>query len=204
MAAFVVFAAVIEAVQDVPRDLVEPARMTVAGTPAEAPPSRRARSARMNPAWFSRGDGMEIYAEFRVVTRKHERAPATWLVDGFNVLNLALLEGAERAHFWGPAARDRLLELVAGWTEQGRVVVVFDGDRPMPESASSNPEVVFAPSADEWLLRMIREAEDPDRIAVVTADRRLAARARHRGAQVVAPAAFVARCRAQVPASSAS
>jgi hypothetical protein len=29
---------------------------------------------------------------------------------------------------------------------------------------------------------------------VVTADRRLAARARHRGAEVVAPAWFLARC----------
>jgi rRNA-processing protein FCF1 len=45
------------------------------------------------------------------------------------------------------------------------------------------------------LLREVREAEDPAHLAVVTADRRLAERARQRGARVVAPTAFLARCR---------
>jgi hypothetical protein len=53
---------------------------------------------------------------------------------------------------------------------------------------------VFAPSADEWLLARIRE-RDPAEVALVTADRRLAERARKRGVEVIAPAAFLARCR---------
>jgi hypothetical protein len=54
---------------------------------------------------------------------------------------------------------------------------------------------VFAPSADDWLLARIRES-DPQRTTLVTADRQLADRARHRGVAVVAPAEFLARCRA--------
>ena len=50
---------------------------------------------------------------------------------------------------------------------------------------------IFAPSADDFLLEQIGARE---RVALVTADRRLAERARRRGARVVAPAAFLARC----------
>jgi hypothetical protein len=76
--------------------------------------------------------------------------------------------------------------------------VVFDGPRPLPAPAEGEaagaPRIAFAPSADEWLLRRVREA-GPGAVAVVTADRRLADRARARGAQVVSPQAFLARCR---------
>ena len=44
------------------------------------------------------------------------------------------------------------------------------------------------------LLDRVRAAADPTRVRIVTADRQLANRARHRGAEVVAPHAFVARC----------
>jgi uncharacterized protein YaiI (UPF0178 family) len=54
--------------------------------------------------------------------------------------------------------------------------------------------VVFAPSADDWILRELREASDPTAIVVVTADRQVADRARHRGARVVSPRAFLERC----------
>jgi len=143
----------------------------------------------------SRDAGLGVYAEFRMT--RWEREPATWLIDGFNVLNLAVLAGTEREAFWGPAARSRLLELVSGLRGSARVVIVFDGSRPGPGGAVSGaePEVIFAPSADEWLMRAIRAAEDPSRVALVTADRQLADRARHRGARVVEPATFVARCR---------
>lgn len=136
----------------------------------------------------------ENYAALRMVNP--EREPVLWLVDGFNVLNLAVLADSERAAFWGPAARARLLRLVEDLPGPARVVVVFDGSRPVPRAAEeAEPGVVFAPSADAWILREIRAAEDPGQIALVTADRRLADRARHRGAQIVAPALFVARCR---------
>jgi rRNA-processing protein FCF1 len=40
----------------------------------------------------------------------------------------------------------------------------------------------------------VRSAQDPARIAVVTADKQLADRARHRGARVYSPRAFLDRC----------
>lgn len=124
-------------------------------------------------------------------------SPSLWLVDGFNVLHVGILRGRERGSWWRDDERRKLLRRAASFQERGaQVWVVFDGPRPRPEEEETDemPRVVFARSADEWLLRRVREAEDPARVAVVTADRRLAARARHRGARVVAPAAFLERC----------
>ena len=119
-----------------------------------------------------------------------------WLVDGFNVLHTAILSGRERGRWWQEEGRRRLLERVSRF-DAGRaaVLVVFDGDRPAgePEDASG-VRVVFAPSADEWLLRAVRRCETPGHLNVVTADRALADRARRNGAEVVAPRAFLARC----------
>ena len=71
-----------------------------------------------------------------------------------------------------------------------------DGARGAEDAeARGGPRVVFATSADEWMLAALRAASDPSRIAVVTADRRLADRARHCGARVVRPTEFAARCR---------
>jgi predicted RNA-binding protein with PIN domain len=124
--------------------------------------------------------------------------PRTWLVDGFNLMHAAVLRGRDRRDWWGPAARERVLELVRRLDAppEAQVVVVFDGQRPAdePEQAEARPQVVFAASADEWLIRAVREASDPGRIAVVTADRQLADRARHRGARVIGPRAFRERC----------
>jgi hypothetical protein len=44
----------------------------------------------------------------------------------------------------------------------------------------------------------LREA-GPERVPVVTADRQLAGRARHRGAEVVSPLRFLARCEPPCP-----
>jgi len=122
--------------------------------------------------------------------------PTVWLVDGFNALHVALLRGRDRQAWWRAEERERLVSHVAGFEAgDAEVVVVFDGPRPQsPEGATEGPRVVFAPSADEWLLRQIREAPEPARVVVVTADRQLADRARHRGAQIVAPGAFLERC----------
>jgi predicted RNA-binding protein with PIN domain len=119
-----------------------------------------------------------------------------WLVDGFNVLHAGVLRGRDRADWWQEPARARLLDRVAGFAEGGaEVCVVFDGARPSPaEAERRHPRVVFAPSADDWILRELREAADPTAIVVVTADRQVADRARHRGARVVSPRAFLERC----------
>jgi hypothetical protein len=121
--------------------------------------------------------------------------PRVWLVDGYNVLNVGLLAGRVREGWWTGSYRDELLGRAEGFEEAGAEIwVVFDGAQPADDERAGRVRSVFAPSADEWLLARIRE-RDPARVALVTADRRLAARARSRGVEVVAPAAFLARCR---------
>jgi predicted RNA-binding protein with PIN domain len=120
-----------------------------------------------------------------------------WLVDGFNVLHAGVLRGNDRQGWWREEMRARLLERVAGFDDEAAELwVVFDGRGPLADAElrSARPRVVFAPSADDWLLAEVRGAEDPAQIVVVTADRQLADRARHRGARVVSPRAFLARC----------
>ena len=133
-----------------------------------------------------------------------ERAPEprVWLVDGYNVLNVGLLAGrvrvglSEAEGWWTSRFRNELLARVEEFEEREvEIWVVFDGAYPASSPDPGRVRSVFAPSADEWLLARIRE-RDPARVALVTADRRLAARARSRGVEVVAPAAFLARCRA--------
>ncbi len=131
---------------------------------------------------------------------EHERPmeePQVWLVDGFNLLHVAVLKGEERGEWWREPARARVLELADALPDPGAEVwVVFDGER--PDAGQDRPgrvRQVFAPSADEWLVRRIKDSSRGTPVAVVTADRSLADRARHHGAQVVSPQAFAARCR---------
>jgi hypothetical protein len=129
---------------------------------------------------------------------KRGDAPALWLVDAFNVLHTTLLGGRDRTEWWTEPRRAELAARAADFDdEDAEVWLVFDGPRPAEESAGRGPGVrwVFAPSADEWLLERLRSSDAPERIAVVTSDRKLAARARRRGARLVAPADFLARCR---------
>ena len=76
----------------------------------------------------------------------------------------------------------------------GSIWSVFDGKRPSPDSGDSNPRIVFAPSADQWIVARVRKAENPQAFAVVSADHQVGGRCRHAGAQVVAPRDFIARC----------
>ncbi|MDE0885940.1 MAG: hypothetical protein OSB70_10440 [Myxococcota bacterium] len=140
-----------------------------------------------------------------------------WLVDGYNVLQTVLLGGQPRdaVHWWGPDGRDLLWDriqsfqalrkpdeaAVDGSTEPsldaplpGTVWIVFDGDKPAAEQKSANPWVVFAPSADQWIVERVRGSTDPGVLAVVSADRQLTGRCRHAGARIVAPRDFIAHC----------
>lgn len=137
-------------------------------------------------------------------------APVAWLVDGYNALHVGLLRGAARAGAWWSAeGREALLARVRRFEGgAGRVAVVFDGPdaRELPDPGAAGAEagrarVVFAPSADAWLLRRAGAAA-PGEVVVVTADRRLAARARARGATVVSPQDFLARCPEERPGGS--
>jgi hypothetical protein len=123
--------------------------------------------------------------------------PAIWLVDGFNVLHAGVLRGRDRGKWWREKSRARLVELARSFDDtEAEMWIVFDGPRAAP-AAQEVPglRVVFAPSADEWLLRRLRSAPDPSQLGVVTGDRRLAIRSRRRGARVIGPREFLDRCR---------
>jgi hypothetical protein len=135
-----------------------------------------------------------------MVDEKPQPAPRVWLVDGFNALHVAVLRGRPRAGWWTREGRELLLARVRGFEDRSAEVwVVFDGPHPLAgaegEASAEGPRVAFAASADAWLLQRVRGAQ-PGEVAVVTADRPLAARARARGARVVSPRDFLARCAA--------
>lgn len=138
----------------------------------------------------------------RTVSEESEETPATsrlWLVDGFNVLHAAVLKGRNRKEWWREAKRARVLDLASGLPDpDAEIVVVFDGEDPdeSPE-LPAHVQQVFAPSADDWLVRRVKQTPRGAPVTVVTADRQLADRARHHGAEIVSPRTFAARCRAE-------
>jgi predicted RNA-binding protein with PIN domain len=125
-----------------------------------------------------------------------------WLVDGFNVLHAGVLVGRDRASWWNEARREELLAIVERFEaerEDAEIWVVFDGRSAAehPTRDGSRVRVAFARSADEWLVKRVRAAGGS--VCVVTSDRQLADRARRRGAEVLSPRRFLARC-GHVPA----
>jgi len=129
----------------------------------------------------------------------------TWLIDGYNVLHAGMLRREDRAQWWTRSHRDRLIER-AGRLEADvlEIWIAFDGEdegeRTAGLSGASGGQpapivrVVYARSADAWILERVRNALDPGRWVVVTADRKVADRVRHRGAEVVSPRDFLERC----------
>ncbi len=129
--------------------------------------------------------------------------PATvWLIDGYNVLHAGLGPGAEqrRGEWWRRPNRERVRAAAERFPlvlerEGAEIWLVFDGSCPPDEPLETGPiHTVFAQPADDWLVDRVRRAETPESLAVVTADRQVAGRARHCGAHVVAPRAFLAAC----------
>lgn len=129
----------------------------------------------------------------------------TVYVDGFNVLHAAILTGRRGSDWWSAPIRERLLARVTGWPDLADGLwVVFDGAGPgwsmriAGPRGAAGPEprvhVVFAASADDWIVRRARRATDPTRVVVVSADRQVAGRARSAGCEVLAPRAFASRC----------
>ncbi|MEE8582096.1 MAG: NYN domain-containing protein [Myxococcota bacterium] len=122
-----------------------------------------------------------------------------WLIDGFNLLHAAVLRGRERQEWWTEPRRRELLRRIRGFGDpSAEIWVVFDGARDpgVTPGSEGDPRIqtVFAPSADDWLVKRVRGSDDPGRLAVVTADRQVQGRARHGGALVVAPRLFLAHC----------
>lgn len=136
------------------------------------------------------------------------------MVDGYNVLHCAMLGGEPRSEigWWGEQGRSLLLGRIenfdglgcegaaasdlsrrsdTGWSS---IWVVFDGPRPAPAAGEGGPRIVFAPSADQWIVSRVRASSEPGEMAVVSADRQLGGRCRHAGAAVVSPRDFIAHC----------
>ena len=141
--------------------------------------------------------------------RSHQRS--TVLVDGFNVLHAVLLGKDRSGGWWRRALRERLLARVSAWNGGAdEIWVAFDGARPAasvwaepvatpsgaasPRPSSPTVHSVFVESADDWIVRRARRAEHPDRMIVVSADRKVAGRARSAGCTILTPWAFIARC----------
>jgi hypothetical protein len=129
--------------------------------------------------------------------------PSEWLVDGFNFLHAVLLGGRDRSEWWTGERRAEVLEL-AGTFDRGdaELWVVFDGppERCGETRRDDGVHEVFAESADDWLVARVRAADQPSRVAVVTADRPLVRRLERCGARVVPPDEFAQQCRDPAPA----
>ena len=112
-----------------------------------------------------------------------------WLIDGNNLLGLSRERGAKDR-----ASRSRLVHALAGYAraQRTKVTLVFDGD-PDAGIASSTLHlggltVLWAGAgsdADTRILGLLDRANDPAGYIVVTSDRSLGDRARHRRARVV-------------------
>ncbi len=139
-----------------------------------------------------------------VSTGESDSRPTLWLVDGFNVLHSGVLQGPDRQNWWTGPMRARLLARAERFDDpDAELWVVFDGPRAedrelkgreYDDETTGRVRTVFAPSADAWLVSRVQAAAQPAAVAVVTADRQVAGRARHRGARVVSPREFLARC----------
>ena len=130
------------------------------------------------------------------------------LVDGFNVLHAVLLGKDRDSDWWQRAYRERLLERVTHWSDGADAIwVAFDGSRPamsvwaepvaMSSGGDSPGPVVhslFVESADDWIVRRARRTQYPERMIVVSADRKVVGRARSAGCEILTPWAFMARC----------
>jgi predicted RNA-binding protein with PIN domain len=139
-------------------------------------------------------------------------APRTILVDGFNVLHAVLLGHDRGSGWWRREHRERLLERLCQWQEgPDQIWVAFDGTRPA-ESIWAEPiaivrpghakgekkaptiHSVFVESADDWIVRRARKSGEPARMIVVSADRKVAGRARSAGCEIMTPWDFMGRC----------
>jgi predicted RNA-binding protein with PIN domain len=115
-----------------------------------------------------------------------------WIVDGMNVI------GSRPDGWWKDrhGAMVNLVGLLDRWaaTQRCAVTVVFERP-PAPPIVSDTVEVTCAPhaapnSADDEIVRLVREHADPRELTVVTSDSTLADRVRGAGAAVESAGAF--------------
>jgi predicted RNA-binding protein with PIN domain len=115
-----------------------------------------------------------------------------WLIDGMNVI------GTRPDAWWKDRHRAMvgLVDLLERWVAQtGEDVTVVFEQPPRPPIRSSVIVVTHAPkprrdSADDEIIRLLREIPEPGHVRVVTSDSWLVQRVRAVGATVEAAAAF--------------
>jgi predicted RNA-binding protein with PIN domain len=118
-----------------------------------------------------------------------------WLVDGMNLI------GTRPDKWWRDrdAAMLRLVDQLERWAaaEGEDVIVVFER-KPSPPIRSTVIEVMHAPkpkvnAADDEIVRLLKAADHPHAIRVVTSDRGLSERAYAQGASVEGSDSFRSR-----------
>jgi predicted RNA-binding protein with PIN domain len=115
-----------------------------------------------------------------------------WIVDAMNVI------GTRPDGWWKDrqGARVRLVEQLERWAapDGDQVTVVFEGPITAPTHSSAirihHAPRAMANSADDEIVRMVRDDESPSEINVVTSDATLADRVRSLGACVYPAARF--------------
>jgi predicted RNA-binding protein with PIN domain len=118
-----------------------------------------------------------------------------FLVDGFNFLHAAVLEGRDRREWWALSQQARVVALAESF-QGGEVWVVFDARGTDRVSSTERVQVRFAADADDCIVALCTELRGRRLITVVTADRSLTDRARHRGATRLSPWQFAEQCSA--------
>ena len=129
---------------------------------------------------------------------------ALYLIDGFNFLHAIVLKGRDRARWWSPENQRAVRDWVAFRPIPGvRTWIVFDQREPVlpneraPSERAPNGdaplgelEVRHAPDADAYILACCEALRSACEIVVVSADRSLVDRAKHRGARALSPWEF--------------
>jgi predicted RNA-binding protein with PIN domain len=123
-----------------------------------------------------------------------DRPVARWLVDGMNVI------GSRPDRWWNDpdAAVRRLIDELDRFAREtgDDVTVVFDRrPRDVSPGAQGSITVAFASrrgrnAADHEIAEMVEEEQEPASLTVVTSDRELADRVKHRGARVASSGSF--------------
>jgi predicted RNA-binding protein with PIN domain len=122
--------------------------------------------------------------------------PQRW-VDAFNVIHL-IPEIVELLGEYPEEARERFLRMLLPLAASGGEIwtVVFDGPRGGRQLGPGPIEVVFAPSADSWIVSHLRSHPQPSSVTVVSSDEKDICRsARQLGARVISSREFVASIR---------
>jgi hypothetical protein len=114
-----------------------------------------------------------------------------WIIDAMNVIG-------SRPDGWWKDRHGAMVALVTRlerWVAEGdEVTVVFEGP-PSPPIGSASIRIAHAPaaaadSADDEIVRLLRDDPAPERITVVTSDTALAGRVRAAGAGVYPASRF--------------